>query len=134
MFLAVAPPDHHVVLVFLCEVLVLLVVARLLGWVMGRIGQPAVVGELLAGVVLGPSLLGRVWPTGQEWLFPEDAAQGAMLFGLAWIGLLLLLAATGFESDLAVIRRLGRSAVTVTIGSLALPIAGGYLLAGRLMP
>lgn len=133
MELATVAPSEHVVLVFLCQVLALLIVARLLGWLMGRFGQPSVVGELLAGVVLGPSLLGRLSPPTSEWLFPDDAVQGAMLYGLAWIGLLLLLAATGFESDLSVIRKLGRPALFVTAGSLLIPLAGG-LGAGLVAP
>ncbi len=125
MILALTSPNEHIVLVFLCEVLALLVVAKLLGWALGRIGQPSVVGELLAGVLLGPSLLGRGAPGISDWLFPDDAVQGAMLYGLAWIGLLLLLASTGFESDLAVIKKLGLPVVAVTLGSLLVPLIGG---------
>ncbi len=126
--IAVTAPGEHEVLIFLCQVVALLVVARGLGSLMNRVGQPAVIGELLAGVVLGPSLLGRAWPDGFDWLFPDDPVQGGMLYGLAWLGLLLLLAATGFESDLGVIRQLGRPAVLVTAGSLLIPLAGGLAL------
>ena len=125
MLLAAAAPSEHVVLVFLCQLVALLVLARLLGLLMSAVGQPSVIGELLAGVVLGPSILGRSAPGVSAWLFPEDAVQGAMLYSLAWFGLLLLLASTGFESDLEVIRKLGRPVVYVTIGSLVLPLAGG---------
>lgn len=111
---------------FLCQILALLVVARSLGWLLGRVGQPAVVGELLAGVVAGPSILGRVAPDVSDWLFPNTEVQGAMLYGLAWVGLLLLLAATGFESDLGVLRRLGRPALFVTAGSLFVPLVVGF--------
>ena len=128
MGLAVVAPAEHTVLVFLCQVLVLLVVAKGFGALLAKLGQPSVVGELLAGVALGPSLFGRVADDAQTWLFPEDAVQGAMLSGLAWMGLLLLLASTGFESDLTVIRRLGRPAVFVTLGSLLVPLVGGSLV------
>ncbi len=111
---------------FLCQILALLVVARALGWLLGRVGQPAVVGELLAGVVAGPSILGRAAPDVSDWLFPSTEVQGAMLYGLAWVGLLLLLAATGFESDLGVLRRLGRPALWVTAGSLFVPLIVGF--------
>lgn len=127
MVYATASPSEHVVLVFLCQLVALLVLARLLGRALSAVGQPSVIGELLAGVVLGPSILGRSVPGISSWLFPEDAVQGAMLYSLAWFGLLLLLASTGFESDLDVIRRLGRPVVYVTIGSLVLPLAGGVL-------
>lgn len=110
----------------MCQILALLIVARALGWLLGRIGQPAVVGELLAGVVAGPSILGRAAPDVSDWLFPNTEVQGAMLYGIAWVGLLLLLAATGFESDLGVLRRLGRPALLVTAGSLLVPLVIGF--------
>lgn len=125
MGLAAVAPSEHIVLVFLCQLVALLVVARLFGRLMSAVGQPSVIGELIAGVALGPSLLGRSAPDVSEWLFPDDAVQEAMLYSLAWLGLLLLLATAGFESDLNVIRRLGRPALFVTIGSLLLPLAGG---------
>ncbi len=128
MELALVAPGEHVVLVFLCQVLVLLVAAKALGWLLGLIGQPSVVGELLAGVLLGPSIFGRLAPDPSAWLFPNDEAQGAMLYALAWLGLLLLLASAGFESDLTVIKRLGRPVIYVTLGSLILPLIGGTLL------
>ena len=131
--LAVSPPGEHEVLVFLLQVSALLIVARVLGSAFRRVGQPAVVGELLAGVVAGPSIFGRAFPAGFEWLFPADVTQGAMLYGLAWLGLLLLLASTGIESDIEVIRQLGRPVLLVTVGSLVLPLAGGFLI-GLLAP
>ncbi len=133
IFFAAAAPGEHVVLVFLCQIVALLVVARLLGRAMSAVGQPRVIGELLAGVALGPSLLGRALPGVSGWLFPNDPVQEAMLSSIAWVGLLLLLASTGFESDLGVIRRLGRPVFFVTTGSLAIPLAGG-LATGLLAP
>ncbi|HLU30418.1 MAG TPA: cation/H(+) antiporter, partial [Acidimicrobiia bacterium] len=59
---AAAPLTEHQILILLVQILLLVGVARLLGTVMKGLGQPAVVGELLAGVVLGPSLLGVLWP------------------------------------------------------------------------
>lgn len=131
--LALIPPGDHQVLVFLVELVVILGVARLLGWLLSQVGQPAVVGELLAGIVLGPSILGRASPELFEWLFPDAADQGGMLYGIAWLGLLLLLAATGLESDLDVLRRLGRPAMFVTTGSLLVPLAVGFAV-GYLVP
>ena len=118
-------PSEHQVLVFLVQLTVLLVVARLLGQACRRVGQPAVVGELAAGVLIGPSVLGRVWPEGFDWLFPIDAVQSGMLFTIGWLGVMLLLVITGFETDLALIGRLGRAAVFVSVGSLVLPFALG---------
>jgi Kef-type K+ transport system membrane component KefB/nucleotide-binding universal stress UspA family protein len=124
-------PSEHQVLVFLVQIVLLLVVARLLGQLCRRFGQPAVVGELAAGVVLGPSILGRVAPGVFDWVFPPGLVQSGMLFAVGWLGVLLLLVVTGFETDLALISRLGKAAVLVTAGSLLVPFAfglgGGFL-------
>ena len=68
--------------ILVAEVLLLLVVGRLLGEGMQRLGQPALMGALLAGIVLGPSLFGWVWPQAQHFLFPKDEAQKGMIDGL----------------------------------------------------
>ncbi len=123
---SLSPPDDHQLLVFFTSVLLIIVVARLLGSLMRRIGQPSVIGELGAGLLLGPSVLGRLWPDATDWLFPPDRAQTAMLFTMGWIGVILLLVATGFETDLGLIRRLGRAAATVSTGSLLVPLGVGF--------
>ncbi len=123
---SLSPPDDHQLLVFFTSVLLIIVVARLLGSLMRRIGQPSVIGELGAGLLLGPSVLGRIWPDATDWLFPPDRAQTAMLFTMGWIGVILLLVATGFETDLGLIRRLGRAAATVSTGSLLVPLGVGF--------
>ncbi len=126
-------PDEHQLLVFWTQLLVLLVVARLLGQGMRRIGQPAVVGQLGAGLLLGPSFLGRVAPGALEWLVPDDPLQSGMLFALSWIGILLLLIETGFETDLTLIRRLAKATALVSTGSIILPLIAG-LLVGAALP
>lgn len=127
------PPSEHHVLVFFAAILCLLVVARVLGSLMQRLGQPAVVGELGAGVLLGPSLLGRASPEITDWLFPDDEVQTAMLFTVGWLGVVFLLVATGAETDLGLIRRLGRAAALVSITSLVAPLALGFGV-GMVMP
>lgn len=122
------PLGEHELLVFWCQLVTLLVAARAGGYVARRVGQPRVIGELLAGVALGPSLLGEVWPTGWRWLFPDDDRQAGLLLGLAWFGIVLLLMTTGAETDLAVIRRQGRAASTTAIGSLFVPLGAGIAL------
>lgn len=126
-------PDEHQLLVFWTQLLVLLLVARLLGHAMRAIGQPAVVGQLGAGLVLGPSVLGRVAPGALEWLVPDDPLQSGMLFAISWIGVLLLLIETGFDTDLSLIRRLGRATALVSAGSILLPLVVGLGI-GSLLP
>ena len=120
------PPTEHQLLVFWVGLLVILVAARLLGAVMQRIGQPAVMGELAAGLILGPSVLGKLAPDITDWLFPADDVQTGMLFTVGWLGVLFLLVSTGFETDLGLIGRLGRAAVIVSAGSLLVPAIAGF--------
>lgn len=117
--------SEHQLLVFWTQLLVLLVVARVLGRLARALGQPAVIGELTAGVLLGPSVFGQLWPDGFEWFLPDDPVQSGMLQTVGWLGVVLLLLATGFETDLALIQRLGRAAVLVATGSLVVPFAMG---------
>ncbi len=126
------PLDEHSLLVFWCQILVVLVTARVAGAAVRRIGQPRVIGELLGGVVIGPSVLGRIAPSGFDWLFPASERQAGLLLGLTWIGIVFLLGITGAEVDLASIRRQGRAAVTATIGSLMVPLGVGALLASQM--
>jgi len=85
--------------IFLCEIIALLIGGRLMGEVMQRIGQPAVMGQLIAGILLGPSVLGALWPVAQHALFPASADQKAMIDAVAQLGILLLLLLTGMETD-----------------------------------
>ena len=124
---------EHQQLVFWAELVAVLAVARLLGAALRRWGQPAVVGELAAGVLLGPSVLGRVWPGAFSWLFPSDAVQSGALSAIGWLGIAFLLVLTGFETDLGIIRGLGRAASSVAVGALGLPFACG-LAVGLTMP
>ena len=115
-------------LVFWLQLLVLLAAARGLGALARRLDQPPVVGCLLAGLLLSPSALGALWPEGQQWLFPADPRQQGLLQGVAWVGVGLLLVVTGFEADLALVRRLGRAALAVASGSMVVPFAAGFAL------
>jgi len=125
-----APPlDEHQVLVFLVQLSLLVGMARLLGAGMKMIGQPAVVGELLAGVILGPSLFAQVTPASYAWVFEAEPVVNSAVFGLAWLGVIMLLVVIGFETDLAIIARFGRAAVFVSAGSLLIPFAVGVGLA-----
>ena len=120
-------------IVFLCQIVALLACGRLMGEAMQHIGQPAVMGQLLAGILLGPSVLGLLWPAGQQALFPAGADQKAMLDAVAQLGILLLLLLTGMETDLSVVRRSRRAAFSISIFGIALPFLCGFVL-GELLP
>lgn len=119
--------------IFLAEIIALLVCGRLLGEVMTRIGQPAVMGQLIAGILLGPSALGAIWPEFQHWLFPPAPEQRAMIDAVAQLGILLLLLLTGMETDLSVVRRSRRTAFAVSICGIVVPFVCGVGL-GMLLP
>ena len=127
------PVGEHDLLLFWIQLVVLLATARALGALMRRVGQPAVVGELAAGLLIGPSILGRVAPGLGDWLFPGGEVSSSLLLAVAWLGIFLLLVVTGFETDLGLLRRLGRPAFNVSLGSLLVPLAMGLAL-GFLLP
>lgn len=119
----------HDATVLWTQVSVLLALAWLLGAAAKRLGQPPIVGSLVAGLVAGPSVFGQVWPAGFAWFHPTTSVPSSVLGAVAGFALLMLLIALGAETDLPLIRSLGRSAATVTAGSLLLPLATGAAIA-----
>jgi Kef-type K+ transport system membrane component KefB/nucleotide-binding universal stress UspA family protein len=115
------------------QIILLTLVGRLLGEAMLRIGQPAVMGQLIAGLLLGPSVLGALWPEAEHFLFPKIPEQKAMLDGLAQFGILLLLLLAGMETELALVRGVRRAAVSASVAGIVLPFAFGMLL-GHFLP
>jgi len=118
---------------FLLQIMVLILAGRLLGEAMQRFGQSAVMGQLVAGVLLGPSVLGLLWPDGQQALFPANPEQKGMIGAVAQLGVLLLLLLTGMETDLKLVRKVARAAVAVSISGILLPFACGFAL-GQFLP
>jgi Kef-type K+ transport system membrane component KefB/nucleotide-binding universal stress UspA family protein len=119
--------------ILIVQIVVLIAVGRGLGEIMQRIGQPSVIGELLAGLLLGPSLLGWVWPAAHDAIFPPSAEQKALLDGLAQFGILLLLLLTGMETDLRLVRKVGKAAIAISIAGIVVPFMCGFLL-GQFLP
>lgn len=124
-------PDAAVVL--WVELAALLIAARGLGALARRVGQPPIVGALLAGLLLGPSVFGQLWPEGFAWFLPSAPAHGSPLGTVAQLSLLMLLLVLGAETDLPLIRSMGRASVWVTAASAAVPLAAGFT-AGYLLP
>ena len=123
---------EHDTLVFLLSLAAMLASARLLGELARWLGMPLVVGEICAGIVLGPSVLGRIAPHMQGWLFPTGTAQ-SMIGGYSTIAVVLLLVVVGLEVDLGVLRSRGRSAALTGLLGMVLPFASGVAL-GLLLP
>ena len=129
----IKPLGHHELLLVLLQLAVLLLVARGLGELMRRIDLPPVVGELLAGVLLGPSLLGWALPALQAGIFPKSQAQSDLLAVISWLGVLFLLIVTGLETDLNLILRKGKTALLISLGGIVVPFSTGFVL-GELLP
>jgi len=120
-------------LLFVGQLAVLMLCGRLLGELMLRIKQPAVMGQLIAGLLLGPSLFGFLLPDLQHALFPDKAEQRAMLDAVSQVGILLLLLLTGMETDLKLVRQSGRAALFASLTGILVPFACGIAM-GELLP
>lgn len=129
----IKPLGHHELLLVLLQLALLLLVSRGLGELMRRIDLPPVVGELLAGVLLGPSLLGWVFPALQAGIFPKSQTQSDLLSVVSWLGVLFLLIVTGLETDLNLIIRKGKTALLISLGGIVIPFSTGFAL-GWLLP
>src|SRR5262249_34390983 len=124
----VPPIPANQVLVLLLQVGLLLLLAILLGRLASRLGLPAIVGELSAGVIVGPSLFGWLAPGLSRWLLPARPEQVHLLDGFGQIAVLLLVGLTGIEMDLAMVRRRGLTALRVSLSGLLIPLAFGVAL------
>lgn len=124
----------HLAIQFFLQIAVILLVCRLVGLVAARFGQPQVVAEMIAGVMLGPSLFGLLWPDMQHLLFPWDPKQSARdtqsyLFPASQLGLALYMFIVGLEFRMDVIRGKLKSAVAVSAAGMLTPFVLGAILA-----
>lgn len=116
---------------FFLQLFVILAACRLVGAAARRAGQPLVVGEMVAGVLLGPSLFGLLAPGAQAALFPPESLK--VLFVTAQVGIGLYMFFVGIEFDLELFRRQMRSAAAVSLAGMMVPFALGAALAPWLL-
>jgi len=119
------PIDAHHLLIFLLQVGLLLGSALILGRLAVRLKMPAIVGELCAGVILGPSVLHHVSPQVAPWLFPAETEQFHMLDAIGQVGVLLLVGITGAHIDLGLVRKRGAAAAKISGFGLVIPLGLG---------
>ncbi|WP_372846888.1 cation:proton antiporter [Pontiella sp.] len=119
--------DESMILVFLVQVSLLLGFSRIAGLLLRRIGQPAISGEILVGILLGPTLFGRTLPGLYAWVFPPDAMQQNMLETVAWLGILFFLLDAGLDTNLIAALRQRRDALTISLADLILPMAIAFV-------
>ncbi|MBE0535125.1 MAG: cation:proton antiporter [Phycisphaerae bacterium] len=119
--------DEMHIFLFLAQVFVLLALARGLGELFRKWGQPALTAELLVGVLVGPTILGRFAPVVHQWLFPVSIVQETMLDTVAWLGLLFLLLTIGFEIDFSVAWRQRGRALTIAVADIVIPMVIAFV-------
>lgn len=111
---------------FLFQLGAILIVCRLVGLVAERLGQPPVVSEMIAGVCLGPSLLGALSPESSEFLFPKESMK--VLFPVAQVGLALYMFIIGLEFRGDIVRKRVGTSVSVSLAGMAVPFGLGALV------
>lgn len=123
------------------QLLVILAACRLAGMLFRLAGQTQVVSEMIAGVLLGPSLLGLLWPEAQAFLFPQRTAEGglhpstAILYAMSQVGLALYMFLIGLQLDLGLVKRHLNHAAAISVAGVAAPMVvgagAGWMLAGN---
>ena len=115
---------------FAIQLAVILIACRAVGAVMPRIGQPKVIGEIIAGILLGPSLLGLLAPSTQAALFPPESR--AILSGVSQVGLVLYMFVVGMHLKTSVIKQAYRGAMLISVAGVIVPFVLGAALASFL--
>jgi Kef-type K+ transport system membrane component KefB len=118
---------EHPLALLLAQIITIIFVARFFGWIFRKIGQPSVIGEILAGIVLGPSLVGLYFPEYSAMLFPKQSL-GNLQF-LSQIGLILFMFVIGMELDLKVLKNKAQEAIVISHASIIFPFTLGIGLA-----
>jgi len=113
--------EHHLLL-FLVQFGVILSLSKLIGIFFKKINQPTITGDLLIGLLIGPTILGRLLPSVQTSIFPNDHVQTTMLDTIAWIGILFLMLQTGMELNLQSIWKQKSQAVIISFSDIFIPI------------
>lgn len=118
---------HHPLAILLLQIITIILAARLFGYLCKKIKQPTVIGEIAAGIVLGPSVVGTWFPEFSSFLFPEASLSNLQF--LAQIGLILFMFVVGMELDIKVLKNRARDAVIISHASIVVPFTLGVGLA-----
>ena len=113
----------HPLAILILQIITIIVFARLFGFIFNKIGQPTVIGEIVAGIVLGPSVMGLFYPAASAFLFPA-ASLGNIQF-LSQVGLILFMFVIGMELDIRIIRKQAHEAVIISHASIIIPYTLG---------
>jgi len=117
---------HNTLGTLLMQIIIIILIVRLVGFLFQKFGQPVVIGEILAGILLGPSVLGEISPQIMHFVFPSDSLGNLNL--LSHIGLILFMFVIGMELDWVSIRKSAKDAVLISYAGLVLPFMLGMIL------
>jgi len=117
----------HPLSLLLIQIVVIVISSKLLASLVSKIGQPVVIGEVIAGILLGPSVLGHFWPGVSQFIF--QAASLSNLNFLSQVGLILFMFIIGLELDIHLLKHKAHTAVVVSHASIIIPFAMGVSLA-----
>ena len=118
----------HPLAILLAQIVTIIFTARVFGWIFNKIGQPTVIGEIIAGIFLGPSFIGMHFPEFFGDLFPKESL-GNLEF-ISQIGLILFMYVIGMELDLKVLKKNAQDAIVISHASIIIPFTLGLALAG----
>ena len=113
--------------ILLLQIIVILIACRIFGWLFMKMGQPTVIGEIVAGIILGPSVLGHLSPEISQYLFREDSLDNINM--LSQFGLILFMFAIGMELDITEIRKKLKETILISHTSTIVPFFFGMLAA-----
>lgn len=119
--------SHADVVQLLVQLGIMLIMGRLLAELARKLKQPAVVGEIIAGILLGPTILGMINPDWFHALFPVPSGAGTVLTGLVQVAVVMLLFIAGLEVDLQIVWQQGKRAVTTSLFGLVIPFVIGFV-------
>lgn len=123
---------HHDIFLLVFQIGVLLLAARAFGEIATRLGQPSVIGEILAGIILGPSLLAGLFPGFGELIIPQTETSGYLLEVISLLGAMFLLLITGLETDIQLIKHHAKTAISVSFGGISVTFITGFFLGQHL--
>ena len=117
------------IIIFLVQLFLLLGLSRVLGEVLNYFHQPALTAEIIVGICLGPTILGRVFPAVHGYIFPDTIVQQTMFQTVAWLGAFFFLLEAGLEIDFSSAWRQKSEALTIAAADIIIPMAIGFSLA-----
>lgn len=123
------PLSSENIIRFLLDISLMLFLAKIFAELFNKIGQPSIVGEIIAGIVLGPTIFGTLMPSAFSWLFPHNGDSKIALDGIVNLAVILLLLISGLEVDLSVVVKEGKTAFLTGIMGIIFPFILGFAAA-----